>query len=103
MAPVRTSARRPHVEHNTVQRQTVQEIDELLNDELFIDPMLGTPLAFYIEKEVQNRDTLVQLIKVSQSRRFSPNITRNTASCTPIAGNEVHFSRSVCLTWFLLY
>ncbi|KAJ4483473.1 hypothetical protein J3R30DRAFT_3835326 [Lentinula aciculospora] len=30
--------------------------------ELFLDPMLGTPLAMYVEKDVQDRDVLVDLI-----------------------------------------
>jgi hypothetical protein len=31
---------------------------------LFVDLMLGTPLALYIEKDVDDRDTLVDLVKV---------------------------------------
>ncbi|KAJ3724437.1 hypothetical protein FB446DRAFT_715889 [Lentinula raphanica] len=30
--------------------------------ELFLDPMLGTPLAMYVEKDVQDRDTLIDII-----------------------------------------
>jgi glycerate-2-kinase len=33
--------------------------------ELFTDPMLGTPLSIYVEKDVENRDEVVALIGVS--------------------------------------
>ncbi|THH01438.1 hypothetical protein EW145_g6916 [Phellinidium pouzarii] len=33
-----------------------------INDELFLEPMMGTPLAMYIEKDVVDRDQLVELI-----------------------------------------
>jgi hypothetical protein len=45
--------------------QSPKEIDELIDDDLFIDPMLGIPLAFYIEKDVADRDNLIHLITVS--------------------------------------
>lgn len=34
------------------------------SDELFLEPMMGTPLAIYIEKDVQDRDNLVEIITV---------------------------------------
>ncbi|KAG6861906.1 hypothetical protein C0995_009856 [Termitomyces sp. Mi166 len=62
MAPARSSIRHP--DQNNEQRPTVatQNIDLNVNPELFLDPMLGTPLAMYIEKDVQDKDTLVELI-----------------------------------------
>ena len=35
-----------------------------VNPDLFIDPMLGTPLAVYIEKDVDDKDELVKLVTV---------------------------------------
>jgi len=32
--------------------------------DLFLEPMMGTPLTIYIEKEVEDRDTLIELITV---------------------------------------
>ena len=43
--------------------QSVQDTAQN-NDELFLDPMLGTPLAIYIEKDVHDRDNLVEIITV---------------------------------------
>ncbi len=33
--------------------------------EIFVDPAMGTPLPIWVEKDVQNHDLIVQLIKVS--------------------------------------
>ncbi|GLB45092.1 putative BRCT domain, a BRCA1 C-terminus domain [Lyophyllum shimeji] len=64
MAPARSSARHAHIDQNNAQRPpgNEQAADLNVNPELFIDPMLGTPLAMYIEKDVEDRDTLVALI-----------------------------------------
>jgi hypothetical protein len=32
---------------------------------LFLEPMMGTPLAIYVEKDVEDRDTIVDIITVS--------------------------------------
>lgn len=49
--------------------QETQVSNDIADDggcaELFLDPMLGTPLALYIEKDVEDRDQLVELITVS--------------------------------------
>jgi hypothetical protein len=42
-----------------------------IHDDLFLEPMMGTPLAIYIEKDVPDRDQLVHLVTVS-SRSFFP-------------------------------
>lgn len=34
------------------------------NDEIFIDPMLGSALAIYVDKDVQDRDLIAELIVV---------------------------------------
>lgn len=36
-----------------------------VNNELFLEPMMGTPLAIFIEKDVVDRDQLVEVISVS--------------------------------------
>lgn len=64
MAPAR-STRRPLDNHSRPDHQPDPNVDP----ELFIDPMLGTPLPIYIEKDVADKDALVDLILVS---RVSP-------------------------------
>ncbi|KAG6840689.1 hypothetical protein C0991_005048 [Blastosporella zonata] len=65
MAPARSSIRHPN--QNNIQRPSVNppNIDLNVNPELFLDPMLGTPLAMYIEKDVLDKDLLADLIPVS--------------------------------------
>jgi len=67
MAPARSSARLGHLDQNNIQRAPLHDQDSELNanPELFIDPMLGTPLAMYIEKDVEDKDMLIVLISVS--------------------------------------
>ncbi|RXW25053.1 hypothetical protein EST38_g778 [Candolleomyces aberdarensis] len=64
MAPVRPSARRLLPQNASDQGQTHSGAsnDPNVNNELFIDPMLGTPLAVYIEKDVEEKDELVRLV-----------------------------------------
>jgi hypothetical protein len=66
MAPVRPSARRLQTQNTSDQGQTHSgpSNDPNVNNELFIDPMLGTPLAVYIEKDVEEKDELVRLVTV---------------------------------------
>lgn len=66
MAPARTSTRRNHQNQNASARPTAPDNnDVVVNDQLFLEPMMGTPLAIYIEKDVEDRDTLVDIIMVS--------------------------------------
>lgn len=67
MAPVRPPARRLLPQNPSEQGQTPSSAgnDPNVNNELFIDPMLGTPLAVYIEKDVEEKDELVRLVTVS--------------------------------------
>ncbi|KAG6889223.1 hypothetical protein C0992_005967, partial [Termitomyces sp. T32_za158] len=62
MAPARSSIRQP--DQNNDQRPSVvaQNIDLDVNPELFLDPMLGTPLAMYVEKDVHDKEALAELI-----------------------------------------
>ncbi|KAG5641274.1 hypothetical protein DXG03_005586 [Asterophora parasitica] len=65
MAPARPSVRHaPHLDQNNIHRPPGHEPepDPNVNSELFIDPMLGSPLAMYVEKDVEDKDTLVALI-----------------------------------------
>ena len=58
MAPAR-SARRAHSQNAPLPQNDPQ------NAALFLEPMMGTPLTIYIEKDVDDRDDLVDLITVS--------------------------------------
>lgn len=35
-----------------------------INNELFLEPMMGTPLSFFLEKDVPDREKLIELITV---------------------------------------
>lgn len=67
MAPARSSARRAHPPpiHPTPPAENTEPDDPNVNKELFLDPMLGTPLAIYIEKDVDDKDEISRLIIVS--------------------------------------
>ncbi|KAH9949642.1 hypothetical protein B0H21DRAFT_804204 [Amylocystis lapponica] len=63
MAPARTGNRRGQREQNLPQHNVQPEpMAESLKDDLFLEPMMGTPLAIYVEKDVENRDSIVDLI-----------------------------------------
>lgn len=63
MAPARSNRR---TRTNTAPQDTTVQLpdDPNINSHLFIDPMLGTPLAMYVEKDVDYRDIVVQMIEV---------------------------------------
>lgn len=66
MAPARTSTRRTQHDQSTPARPSGPETNNgAVNDELFLEPMMGTPLAIYVEKDVEDRDNLVSIITVS--------------------------------------
>jgi len=74
MAPARSSTRRgAHISpvSPTPPVRDVQDDDPAANKELFLDPMLGTPLAIFIEKDVENKDDLSQLIIVGHIESLS--------------------------------
>ncbi|KAF8800273.1 hypothetical protein BYT27DRAFT_7148951 [Phlegmacium glaucopus] len=63
MAPARSSTRRSaHGSQAPPPGQHAQDDDFIANKDLFIDPMLGTALAIYIEKDVEDKDIISQLI-----------------------------------------
>ena len=60
MAPARNANRRVQREHTSAQLQNVpiDIVSDLSSkSDLFLEPMMGTPLAIYVHKDVQNRDT----------------------------------------------
>lgn len=68
MAPARSSARRSaHGPHVPPSGQHAQNENLVANKDLFIDPMLGTALSIYIEKDVDDKETISDLIIVSHS------------------------------------
>ncbi|KAI0311690.1 hypothetical protein OF83DRAFT_1177323 [Amylostereum chailletii] len=63
----------PHLVHD----QNVQPgLPHILHhpNGLFIDPMLGTPLAIYIQKDVEDRQTLTDLVEASPFLVFPPSM-----------------------------
>ncbi|KAF8149557.1 hypothetical protein B0H34DRAFT_734307 [Crassisporium funariophilum] len=62
MAPVRSSTRRGAHGNQPQATEAASPEDPNVNKDLFIDPMHGTPLQIYIEKDVQDKDTISQLI-----------------------------------------
>jgi hypothetical protein len=66
MAPARTSTRRTQHDQNASTRSADPGGNSgVVNEELFLEPMMGTPLAMYVEKDVQDRDAIVDIITVS--------------------------------------
>lgn len=63
MAPARNSSRRNHVDQ--IPSSRTGDSAGLATD-LFLEPMMGTPLQMYIEKDVADRDVLVDIITVSR-------------------------------------
>ncbi|RPD78215.1 hypothetical protein L226DRAFT_531566 [Lentinus tigrinus ALCF2SS1-7] len=67
MAPARSStnrARRDQPQHPPQLQNVSPPLDEQNpNDGLFLDPLMGTPLSIYVEKDVENRDEIVQLLQ----------------------------------------
>ncbi|KAF8971146.1 hypothetical protein BDZ97DRAFT_1651829 [Flammula alnicola] len=65
MAPARSSTRRgpqPTPVPPTPPVHDADRDDPNTNKDLFLDPMLGTPLAIYIEKDVEDKDAISQLV-----------------------------------------
>jgi len=93
MAPARALARRPQNDSNinSTPRPSASDNDAnaTVNRELFLEPMMGTPLQMYIEKDVQDRDDLIDLITVR--RVFSsPDISFPRARASPLSIHHFH-------------
>ena len=88
MTPARSSARRSaHGPQVPPSGQHAQDENLVANKELFIDPMLGTALAIYIEKDVEDKETISDLIVVSHLRvespsRRPPKLRLSSCSCS---------------------
>lgn len=73
MAPARSSIRRAQHDQNAVPRPSTSDNPSIIvNEELFLEPMMGTPLQMYIEKDVEGKDALVDVITVSPSQTHMP-------------------------------
>lgn len=64
MAPARSN-RRIQLDQPVQLANTQPDGDNGSQGGLFLEPMMGTPLTIYIEKDVEDRDPLVDLITVS--------------------------------------
>lgn len=68
MAPARSSvnrARRDQPPHaSQPQNESTPFEEDNQGDDLFLDPLMGTPLAIYVEKDVENRAEIVELVSV---------------------------------------
>ena len=74
MAPARR-ARRDQAPHPSQPQHPISppDVDDHgADDEVFVDPLIGTPLAIYVEKDVINRDEIVELIMVRNEPTFWP-------------------------------
>ncbi|KAI6046178.1 hypothetical protein EDC04DRAFT_1881359 [Pisolithus marmoratus] len=63
MAPARSNRRTTHQEQPGIQlRNTPSDTNATNKTDLFLEPMMGTPLTVYIEKDVDEKESLVELI-----------------------------------------
>ena len=71
MAPAHSN--HPRVQHQQQHQQRDQSANsDIVEHGLFLEPMMGTPLAMYVHKDVSDRDRVVDLITVSPcaARRY---------------------------------
>jgi len=66
MAPARSSTRRGAHSASASHHEAAQDgqNDGHSATKLFLDPSFGTPLQIYIEKDLEDKDVLCQLIQV---------------------------------------
>lgn len=69
MAPAHST--HPHVQqhqqHQQHQQRDQSAKSDIVEHGLFLEPMMGTPLAMYVHKDVPDHDRVVELITVSPS------------------------------------
>lgn len=76
MAPSRATASRRPQTHQHAQLSSIHAPPSLPADhvdperELFLEPMMGDPLQIYVHKDVEDRETIVDLIQVSVQSRY---------------------------------
>jgi hypothetical protein len=64
MAPAHSN--HPRVQHQHQHQQRDQSANsDIVEHGLFLEPMMGTPLAMYVHKDVSDHDRVVDLITVS--------------------------------------
>lgn len=63
------------------------------DDELFLEPMMGTPLAIYVEKDVPDRDAIVELISVSALTRSLLEMVAHMAASYALETRRADISR----------
>ena len=68
MAPAHPSL--PRIQQQQQQQQKDQSANpDIAEHGLFLEPMMGTPLAMYVHKDVPDRDRVVDIITVSSCAR----------------------------------
>ncbi|KAI6157693.1 hypothetical protein BKA82DRAFT_230048 [Pisolithus tinctorius] len=67
MAPARSTRRT----HQDQPRNDPADSNAPNKTDLFLEPMMGTPLTVYIEKDVDEKESLVELITVRTLTRLS--------------------------------
>ncbi|KZT11070.1 uncharacterized protein LAESUDRAFT_672779 [Laetiporus sulphureus 93-53] len=82
MAPARTANRRGQRDQNAPTHNAPTDSVPDPSKEIFLDPMMGTPLQIYVEKDVENKEAVENLIKehggiVSQGYSSVPYILVN--------------------------
>lgn len=74
MAPAHSNHPRVQQQHQQHQHQQRDQSanSDIVEHGLFLEPMMGTPLAMYIHKDVSDHDRVVDLITVSPcaARRY---------------------------------
>ena len=66
MAPAHST--HPRVQQHQQHQQREQSANsDIVEHGLFLEPMMGTPLAMYVHKDVPDHDRVVDLITVSTS------------------------------------
>ncbi|PCH43721.1 hypothetical protein WOLCODRAFT_138547 [Wolfiporia cocos MD-104 SS10] len=62
MAPARTANRRAQREQDAPTHNAQHDVPPETTSSLFLEPMMGNPLNIYVEKDVPDRDNIVELI-----------------------------------------
>jgi len=90
MAPAHTTHPRPQQQQQHQQQQQQQhQRDQSANPDiaehgLFLEPMMGTPLAMYVHKDVPDHGRIVDLITVSSCACHRHGLQRVCATLCPI-------------------
>jgi len=113
MAPAHSTHPRAQQQQQQQQQQQHQR-DQSANPDiaehgLFLEPMMGTPLAMYVHKDVLDHDRVVDLITVSSYARHRHGLRRVCATPCPIrvfafiSEKKNHFNNYQCLLELLFH